>query len=267
MSGQAGSLDPNDHQMIFMGGLHRSGTSFLARMLASHPEASGLTGTNVAEDEGQLVQNVYDAARLHGGPGKFAFSPEMHLTENSASCKPESTAALMRAWGPYWDLSKRVLVEKSPPNLTKSRYLQALFPDAYFVMIMRHPIAVAEATAKWTKTSRLSLVSHWVAAHEIMAADLPFLKRVMTLRYEDVVADPRTEFHRVLEFLGLPPAETTEHVRSGVNEQYYSKWQRGMPWARRSGANATERYQARVERFGYSLVPPHVADRLPTEFG
>jgi len=266
MNGQVGSLDPNDHQMVFMGGLHRSGTSFLARMLASHPEASGLTGTNVAEDEGQLVQDVYDPARLHGGPGRFAFSPEMHLTETSPGCTPESTTALMRAWGRYWDLSKHVLVEKSPPNLTKSRYLQALFPAAYFVMILRHPIAVAGATAKWSRTSRLSLVSHWVAAHEIMAVDLPSLQRVITLRYEDVVANPQAEYQRVLEFLGLPPAETAEPVRTGVNEQYYLRWQRGMPWARRSGASATERYQARVERFGYSLVPPYVSDGLPAEF-
>jgi hypothetical protein len=252
--------------MVFMGGLHRSGTSFLARMLASHPAASGLTGTNVPEDEGQHVQSVYDSARMHGGPGEFAFDPEMHLTEKTPSAVPASATALMAAWGPYWDLSKRVLVEKSPPNIIKSRYLQALFPHAHFVMIMRHPISVAGATAKWSKTNRHSLVAHWLAAHEIMASDLPYLERVLTLRYEDVVADPAGEFGRVLGFLGLPAASTSEPVRTGVNEKYYAAWEAGRPWAKRSGRHAVTDFGSRVERFGYSLTPPYLPGGLPVEF-
>ena len=36
-----------------------------------------------------------------------------------------------------------MLVEKSPPNIVRMRYLQALFPRASFVMILRHPVVVA----------------------------------------------------------------------------------------------------------------------------
>ncbi|MGA2209813.1 MAG: sulfotransferase [Acidimicrobiales bacterium] len=264
MSGE--SIRVEDHQMVFVGGLHRSGTSLLARMLASHPEASGLTGTGVPEDEGQHVQHSYDTARQHGGPGRFAFDPLMHLTEAEAAAHPEAAGALFQAWSPYWDLSRRVLVEKSPPNLIKSRYLQMLFPNAYFVMTMRHPISVAGATAKWSKTSRRALIAHWVAAHEIMAGDLPHLRRVRVLRYEDVVTDPVGEHARLLRWLGLDLAETSETVRSGVNEKYYRAWEAGSPWAKRSGRMAERDFADRVDRFGYSLVPPYVPNGLPPEF-
>jgi hypothetical protein len=263
-----GPDDISNHQLVFVGGLHRSGTSFIARMLAGHPLASGLTGTNVPEDEGQHVQDVYDPANRHGGPGRFAFSPAMRLTEQSVATeseRSEKAAALSRAWAPHFDLSKPTLVEKSPPNLTKSLYLQALFPEAYFVMVMRHPIAVAIATARWSKTSRHSLVAHWLQAYEIMAGDLPRLKHAATLRYEDMVADPQAEYQRLLRFLGMPLATTSEPVRTGVNEKYYRAWERGAPWSRWSSQRASRDFAGRVARFGYSLVPPYVAGPIPAD--
>ena len=37
---------------------------------------------------------------------------------------------MLATWSPYFDLDKRILVEKSPPNLLRFRFLQAAFPDA-----------------------------------------------------------------------------------------------------------------------------------------
>jgi len=54
---------PNDtRQYVFIAGLHRSGTSVLARCLREHPQISGFRNTGVPEDEGQHLQDVYPAA-------------------------------------------------------------------------------------------------------------------------------------------------------------------------------------------------------------
>src|SRR4051794_20727778 len=37
--------DPARHQLAFVAGLHRSGTTLVAQMLAEHPDVSGLTDT------------------------------------------------------------------------------------------------------------------------------------------------------------------------------------------------------------------------------
>src|SRR3954453_21745732 len=126
----------SDHQLLFVGGLHRSGTTPLTRALAAHPEVSGFSGTGVTEDEGQHLQDVYPADNSWGGPGRFARRPGAHMTESSSLTTPESADRLWKLWEPHWDLEKRVLVEKSPPNLLMTRFLQALFPDALFLIII-----------------------------------------------------------------------------------------------------------------------------------
>lgn len=102
------------------------------------------------KDEGQHLQDAYAVAKRHGGLGRFAFDLTARLTERSDLIRPDPQTRLVRAWSPFWDLDSTVLLEKSPPNLIRMRFLRALFPRARFVMVLRHPVAVAMATEKWS---------------------------------------------------------------------------------------------------------------------
>ena len=186
-----GTLLRPEQRLVFVGGLHRSGTSLLARLISTHPDGSGLTGTNVPEDEGQHVQDVYPVGTEHGGPGRFAHTPEAHLTESSPLATPANARRLVESWAPYWDMSKTYLVEKTPPNLLMGRFLQQLYPDASFVFIVRHPVPVSLASRKWRKKLAFGrLMNHWFTAHDIARTDLPHLRRVHVLKYEDLMAQP-----------------------------------------------------------------------------
>jgi Sulfotransferase family len=63
-------------QIAILGGLHRSGTTLLFRMLREHPDISGFANNQDAdrwlglEDEGQFLQSVYPAALKLGRAGK-----------------------------------------------------------------------------------------------------------------------------------------------------------------------------------------------------
>ncbi|MGZ4480842.1 MAG: sulfotransferase family protein [Gaiellales bacterium] len=247
-----------DKRFVFVGGLHRSGTTLLARCLAGHPDISGFAGTGVKEDEGQHLQTVYPAANTFGGSGGFGFSPQAHVTEASPLVSDANRRRLWEQWSPHWDLSRSLLVEKSPPNLMKSRFLQALFPNSWFVMLIRHPIAVAHATEKWTRRTKAGLIRHWLVCHETMMEDVPHLRRVRLLHYEDLVARPDQVLSEIYTFLGVEPHPGDVTVRSGINDKYFDRWEarRGNPLRRPALDRAAARYESRVNRFGYSLLEP-----------
>jgi hypothetical protein len=251
-------------RIVFVGGLHRSGTSLLAHALARHPAVSGFRDTGAPEDEGQHLQSVYPIAKVHGGPGKFGFDPASHLTEDSPLVTAENRARMLEEWSRHWDLDREVLLEKSPPNLLKTRFLQALFPGARFVMIVRHPIPVALATARWRETRGLHrLIRHWLVCHERFAADRPKLARVHVVRYENLVRDPAATLADVLGFLGLEGKPPPVEVDPGPNVRYLERWEElKRELLMRVYLGLTElRYERRVRRFAYSLRSPYEAPR------
>jgi hypothetical protein len=252
-------FDPARHRLVFVGGLHRSGTTLLADLIAEHPHASGFADTGVPADEGQHLQDVYPPARAFGGPGRFGLSPAAHMTETHTLVSPSSRARLLAAWEPHWDLERSVLVEKSPPNLIRTRFLQALFPGSTFVMVVRHPIPVSLATARWRGTRRLgALIEHWLRCHQLFAADEARLERVHVVRYEDLVDNPEACVKRLWTDVGLDAVAVRTSVEPGSNERYFELWRglkRDLAMRVYLGLAAT-RYERRVRRFGYSLLQP-----------
>ena len=264
------SIDPA--RLVFVGGLHRSGTTLLADLLADHPDVSGLSETGVWEDEGQHLQDVYPAADRFGGPGRFAFAEAAHLSEDSPLVSERNRERLLSAWAPHWDTSRRLLVEKSPPNLIRFRFLQALFPGARFVAVIRHPVPVTYATHRfYRKLHRRPqrptidrLLEHWVTAHEIFRRDLGSLDRVIVVRYEELTDRPADVLARVGDELGLDPRfpEPAEAVERNRSERYFAAWHRYlsqpvMGSARRRRAGALD---DRVRPWGYELLDDRPAE-------
>ena len=241
------------HHFVFIGGLHRSGTSLLAQCVRQHPLISGFQDTHAPEDEGQHLQSVYPPAKAFGGPGRFGFDPRARLDETSHLVTPENGDRLFADWSRYWDLGKPFLLEKSPPNLIRTRFLQALFPACSFLIILRHPLAVAYATRKWRDDPIGSLLEHWLVCHETCMSDLRHLARVHVLSYEEFIRDPEGSLRGVYQFVGLEPHSARFTIKKSVNESYLAQWHRDVTRDRRLEEDIQSRFGERIARFGYSL--------------
>jgi sulfotransferase family protein len=255
------------HRLVFVGGLHRSGTTPLARALAAHRQVSGFSDTGVEEDEGQHLQRVYPPARAYGGPGRFALHPAAHLTERSPLLTPEVATRLLDQWRPHWDLARPVLVEKSPPNLIMTRFLQAAFPEARFVMVVRHPAVVSLATRRWARLRPLgALLEHWFAAHRLLEEDAASLRHLLVVKYEQLVGTPEQTLAEIAGFLDLEgeiPAGTFDRGRGAAYQRRWRELSQAGPIRRRRFRSLVGRHEAAAGHFGYSLLDLTRADPFP----
>jgi hypothetical protein len=257
-----GNVALSGQRVIFVGGLHKSGTSLTHRLLRAHPDISGFVNTGAPQDEGQHLQSVYPPARIFGGPGHFAFDERAHLTEQSSLITPAARVALSNDWARHWDLSKPLLIEKSPPNLIRARFLQALFPGATFIFVVRHPVAVSLATKKWSQQTDPELIRHWAIAHEIFLDDLTHLKRWAWIRYEDLVTNPEACMSRLWDFLRVEPVPLAETVTTTSNSRYLSLFQTSDELHDRCRG----RIASIIDHFGYRIDDPYYR-QLPGEGG
>lgn len=250
-------LDVASHRLIFIGGLHRSGTTLLGRILADHQDISGFSGTSAQEDEGQHLQSVYAPAIQHGGPGRFARSAAAHLTELPDAEAVLARHRLLNAWSPHWDLSQSLLVEKSPPNLIMGRYLQSVFPGSALLVIIRHPLVVALSTKKWTRlTSLPDLVDHWFVAHDLLMNDAARLDRLHVIRYEDLMSAPTRTLTGIQRFLGIDTELNTDRLEETRSNRYVRAWDSmasGSPIDRLHRRTIEKRFAQRLGDYGYRL--------------
>jgi Sulfotransferase family len=244
---------------VFVCGLHRSGTTILAQQIGQLKNCTGFgsTGAGILLDEGQYLQDVYPADTTYGGVGRFGFSSHSHLTERSLLLTPRNIARLRKSWENHWDGSKSIRVEKTPSNLLKTRFLQAAFPNTYFIVIKRHPVAVSLATQKWSRTPLHDLFKHWLYCHQIFDEDKKSLEHLYELSYEDYIENPGKYLKEIAEFIGADVSQFSGPVRDSHNKKYFDRWDRmlkSFPMAmyyRHVAAKHNKMFSAH----GYSVAP------------
>jgi len=246
----------NKKKIIFISGLHRSGTSLLYKILKQNNNISGLSNTNEIEDEGQHVQNIYKPAYEFGGVGRFGFDPSAKLDENSNLVTEENRIKLFKQWSRYWDNEKEFLLEKSPPNIIRTKFLQAMFPNSYFINLTRHPIATSLASKKWSKTSLKDLIKHWLLCHETFNHDSIKLKNVLNIKYEELIDNQEHVLNSISKFLDTKIMPSDIPIKQGINDKYFKIWQKQSKniFERHKIKKIIDLYNSEVEKYDYSLI-------------
>jgi hypothetical protein len=275
--------DKSNYKHVFVCGLGRSGTSVLARNVARLENCTGFKNTGVLEDEGQFLQDVYPTDNTYGGAAKFGFDRRAHLTEASPLLTSENAFKLRRSWERYWDASKTIRVEKTPGNLLRTRFLQAVFPNSYFIVLRRHPVSVSLANNQRWKVSFAplhNLFDHWLHCHALFEEDKKYLKHVYELTYEDYIQNSDKYHQEIAAFIGthVPkrpaedqfryvtqwrnpvglrvPENAMEDVTGAHNDKYFKCWSDLLNNSRFNHYHQyiAVKYEPRFAKYGYSLI-------------
>ncbi|RJF93357.1 tetratricopeptide repeat-containing sulfotransferase family protein [Sphingomonas cavernae] len=245
---------------VFLVGFPRSGTTLLDTILMGHP------GAVVLEEKPPL--NLVDIAI-----GGLAGIPAL------------DEAGIVNARAQYFDEVGKIeelgasslLIDKSPLFLHKAALIQRLFPNARFILALRHPCDVLlscfmsnfRLNAAMSNFLRLEdaaefydlTFQHWERSRALLPLN------VHTIVYERLVDDVETEVRPLFDFLGLEWHEgALDHQRtaksrglittasySQVTEPIYKRaagrWQR----YRKHLEPIFPTLEPWVEKFGYSL--------------
>lgn len=220
---------------IFVIGCNNSGTTILWQALKQHPLLSG------PDVEGQDLEDLPMKLRHFLGKATFRlwahpqFKLSYYLTE--ADFRQDEADKTAEVYGRFVRPGTR-FIEKTPSNVGRAQLLQAYFPDAYFVPIVRNGYAVAEGTVRKRKddpdrpqfaglfTTIEEAAEQWFRANFFILSQGHFLKRYLDppVKYEDLVADPESVLYRVLQFCDLPtegfPIPT---FRQGLNDEQIAR--------------------------------------------
>jgi hypothetical protein len=249
-----------EKKFVFVCGMHRSGTSVLFKSLRQHPKLSGFVRTGTIEDEGQHLQSAIPSDNAYGGVGRFGFSAQNHWTEESPWVTNAVREKLYYEWGQFWNLNAEVLLEKSPPNIIHTRFLQALFPNSYFILIKRHPVATSYATRMFAGKKRFrfnlyTLFKHRCLCHDIFEKDKAYLKNVYEIRYEDFVQDPDKYMDEIYQFIGINSCPSGLEIKSATNVRYFDEWRKlsDRKMLKLYVKQLKRVFEEKIKRHGYQL--------------
>lgn len=211
----------NEQNPVFVVGFPRSGTTLLEQMLDAHPNFRAM-------DERAFVYELTERMTAAGQPYPSALAD---LTQIEADQLRALYAAMARKVVP--DLGTRQLVDKNPLNMLCLPMIARLFPEAPIILCLRHPCDVLlscymqsfRSPAFMVLCSSLErLARGYVRAfeHWFHHVDV-FAPRVMTWRYESVVAHFDEHVKQLGHFLDLDdPSPMTHFAEHARNKGYIS---------------------------------------------
>jgi hypothetical protein len=180
---------------LFILGVNNSGTTLLTNLLKAHPEICALPA------EGQLLTESLPRPDRLGVVRIWTRRMDVFRWTEENDPTPALQAKL--DWLGHLPCAPGIILEKSPPNTLRSRWLQAFFRPSRFIAMIRSPFAVCEGMRRRQGYGLEASAAHWATANRCLLDDLTHLERKMFLTYEDVVANPLSQLDSIRHFLGL----------------------------------------------------------------
>lgn len=261
--GRLGPL-PRPEKWVFIVGCYNSGTTLVHDLLATHPHIGSMP------DEGQFLQDQLPVPRDMGLRRLWALEPDRFCLDETGGSRID-VERLKRQWGAHFnDATRPVLLEKSPTNAARTRWLQRHFENAYFIGIVRDGRAVVEGIRRKTGHDLEHAALQWARSNEIMLRDFDHLSRALVVRYERLTVAADAVLDEIAVFLRLPPLsagiadrawrihEQTSVVRN-MNDESIARLHPGDLSVIDHVAGTM------LSRLGYSQPPPTRASGKSTE--
>ena len=191
-----GSTGPHSGPVFVVGSM-RSGSTLLRLILDSHPNIA------IGAETGFMGALLANKAIPNWRYGKDWYQ-RLGWTEEELDERLRVFYGGM--FGRYAaSQGKRRWGEKTPFHTAHMAAMAAVFPDAVFVGIVRHPGAVSASLRKSFKYTFRDALSYWAATNlEMIRAATELGHQFMACRYEDLVLEGEPVLRELMTCLGEP---------------------------------------------------------------
>jgi protein-tyrosine sulfotransferase len=203
------SLPADGYSPIFIGGLYRSGTTLMRRLLNSHPHIACERESKLFQDN--RLEGIYTNLRTIW---PTILSPSYEFDPHTVN---QVMAGLIHSiFMPYSQKQgKQRWAEKTPKNILFIDTLFALFPAAHFIHMIRDPrdalCSVRQKAAKdkrdkphWATWTPKQVATEWCRQinYGLAWREQPDCYR--EVRYEELVTQPEASLRSLFAFLDEP---------------------------------------------------------------
>ncbi|RME27561.1 MAG: sulfotransferase [Deltaproteobacteria bacterium] len=213
--------------LVFVISPPRAGSTLLTRVLHAMPEVLGGPEPHIIPPLAHqgwwrpVHAAPYDPLRAARGQRAFVSRLPAGEADYLAACRAMTDhlyARLRDAERP----SARLVVDKTPQHALCLPFLTRLYPDARYLVLTRHPAAIASSYAR----------SFFAGDHRAARRHDPILERyippiarllrerpvaLLHLTHESFVTRPEVELRRICDFLGVPVhPEALDYQRAAV---------------------------------------------------
>jgi hypothetical protein len=188
-------LSVGDSFWLFVLGCNNSGTTLLLRVLESHGGIRSLGA------EGQKLTRALKTPKELGV--RRVWSKRMDYFRMTEEDDSSPVPRILYDWSWRYPAPPGILLEKSPPNTVRSRWIQENFRPSRFIATIRSPYGVCEGMRRREGMSIEDAATHWSMVNRVLWEDMPALEKCLFYRYEDLCANPEDLLSRIEEFLEL----------------------------------------------------------------
>jgi hypothetical protein len=206
-----------DDTPFFLVGCVRSGTTLVRDLLREHPRLACPEETHYfrwphpfGNVDFMGVQESNEVLRQHrhiDGVGDATYADILASATTRRDLQDRYAEAFLQAGG----MSARRWFDKTPQNVYGLLLLSAVYPEARFVHIHRHPFNVVASLMAGKVMARHSLIgaiNTWLESVAIVQQfSQAWPDRVLDVSYERLTGDPLAEINRLLAFLGEAPLD------------------------------------------------------------
>jgi hypothetical protein len=205
MTSMSRADSPLRDKLIFVVGARRSGTNWLQRAIAAHPDVVAAPSETFLIHELVSLRDRFQHGSVDSPKtGRTYIHRDAMLDQMRALCDAVF-AGIMDGLDPK---AKR-FVERTPDHVRDLDLVGELYPDAHVVHIIRDGRDVVRSllTQSWGPSDAVDAALEWRSAIEAARASAPALPHYHEVIYEEMFADPATHVRELYATLGLPTSD------------------------------------------------------------